>query len=68
MNSEGGQSSGQLDVLHLGVDLRRGHQLLVFHEDLLLDLVRPDVRLRQELLEAGSCKVTFLEAAAGAQT
>lgn len=50
MNSKRRQASRELDVFHLGVDLRRPHQLLVLRENLLLDLVCPDVRLRQELL------------------
>ncbi len=51
VNSKCWQTSCQLDVLDFGVDLGGPHQLLVLHEDLLLDLVGPDVGLRQELLQ-----------------
>ena len=56
VNSKCWQTSRQLDVLDFGVDLGRAHQLLVLHEDLLLDLVGLDVRLRQELLQAVEAK------------
>lgn len=54
MDSEGGKTARQFDVLDLGVDFGGSHQVLVFVEDLLLDVARSHVRLREELLQAAN--------------
>ena len=52
MNSECWQSSGQLDILVLGVNLRGSTQVAVLGEDLLLHVAHLHETQRQKLFQA----------------
>lgn len=52
MNPKCGETSGQLDILDFGIDLGDAGQLLVFLEDLLLNLVGLHVRLGKKFSQA----------------
>ena len=52
MDPEGWQASGQLDILVLGVDLRRAHQALVVAEDFLLHVLHFHEAKREKLIQA----------------
>lgn len=53
VDPEGWQASGQLDILVLGVDLRRAHQALVVAEDFLLHVLHFHEAKREKLFQAG---------------
>ena len=56
MNTEGGKSSGQLDVFVFGVNLRGPHQAPVLPEDFLLHVSNFHEAERKELFQAGKRK------------